>query len=512
MKKLILFLTVFSFSCSIKAQSPILPDITVYTPNWSPVNAKRYNEDRSPATRLVMDNDYKTYSGVIQVKTDYSGCDGISSTYKFNCHSYTWLRTDNQIIDCWMEPYSSNVYAFMSDGSYIQVPHAIGGARVFWDNGNHSAIIPGNDTLIYESKQSEGPLVRHWWYYPNSGSRKYYVKPSSLAIEGPDYINKATTYKLDISPGQINYWSFINSNGFTGASGNNTTVTIIPPNPISGQITTLYVRLNNGYDIKKTITTIALEGSDAICIGKQATYTVVGVTGSYSWVKSANLSGSSSSSSITVTASTTPGPAFVGVVAGGDTVAKKDITISSLPASRTISGNGYFFFENGFGSDVYNLTPLNGGGSILWSISPTTGVSLWNHLNPNMDYVTVYSYGVADTYTLKATITNANGCTIDVFKYIQIRDGNRGPAIVYPIPADQILYIDLDQAGQSPASNNQVFDVRLYDIQGNLVNRTTTRGGIVQFDVSNLPNGIYVVHIYDGISKNPLIYKIIIEH
>ena len=46
----------------------------------------------------------------------------------------------------------------------------------------------------------------------------------------------------------------------------------------------------------------------------------------------------------------------------------------------------------------------------------------------------------------------------------------------------------------------------------NMVRQTTAKGGIVQFDVSNLPYGIYFVHIYDGINNDPEIVKVIIEH
>jgi len=147
------------------------------------------------------------------------------------------------------------------------------------------------------------------------------------------------------------------------------------------------------------------------------------------------------------------------------------------------------------------------------SFSPPTGVNL--SPNPsNPVYCTVYSYGVEDIYTLKAKISDKtnSSCYIEVFKYIQIRDGNKGPSKVYPIPADQTLYIDLDQGMQSPSGKINSFDIRLYDMQGNMVRQTTAKGGIVQFDVSNLPNGIYFVHIYEGINKNPEVIKVIIEH
>jgi len=55
------------------------------------------------------------------------------------------------------------------------------------------------------------------------------------------------------------------------------------------------------------------------------------------------------------------------------------------------------------------------------------------------------------------------------------------------------------------------FDVRLFDGFGNLVRQTATKGGSVQFNVSNLPVGIYYLHVYDGVSDKPEIYQIIVE-
>ena len=33
-----------------------------------------------------------------------------------------------------------------------------------------------------------------------------------------------------------------------------------------------------------------------------------------------------------------------------------------------------------------------------------------------------------------------------------------------------------------------------------------------QFNVSNLPNGIYYLHVYDDVNSNPEIQQIMVEH
>jgi hypothetical protein len=74
------------------------------------------------------------------------------------------------------------------------------------------------------------------------------------------------------------------------------------------------------------------------------------------------------------------------------------------------------------------------------------------------------------------------------------------------------LYIEFDQeVAVSRQANNLVFDVRLYDGQGNLVRQTNTTGGAVQFNVANLPVGVYFLHIHDGVSGEPKTRQIIVE-
>ena len=47
---------------------------------------------------------------------------------------------------------------------------------------------------------------------------------------------------------------------------------------------------------------------------------------------------------------------------------------------------------------------------------------------------------------------------------------------------------------QTP-STNATYDIRLYDGQGNLLRKTSAEDGMVQFNVSNLPDGNYYLHI-----------------
>ncbi len=97
-----------------------------------------------------------------------------------------------------------------------------------------------------------------------------------------------------------------------------------------------------------------------------------------------------------------------------------------------------------------------------------------------------------------------------------------GAMIAYPNPVSDILNVDLDQlltieSQQATTNGKQIkqgktFDVRLYDGQGNLLRHKKTQGGKVEFDVSTLPNGIYHLHIYDGVNSKPEMRQVVVEH
>jgi len=92
----------------------------------------------------------------------------------------------------------------------------------------------------------------------------------------------------------------------------------------------------------------------------------------------------------------------------------------------------------------------------------------------------------------------------------------------YPNPVSDVLNIEFDQEeiAQAKALNNAksvsqelTFDIRLYDGQGNLLRQQKTDGSSkVAFNVSNFPNGIYYLHIYDGVNEKPEINQIIVNH
>ena len=87
----------------------------------------------------------------------------------------------------------------------------------------------------------------------------------------------------------------------------------------------------------------------------------------------------------------------------------------------------------------------------------------------------------------------------------------------YPNPVDNILTIDLTQVPEAwtdvrastSASASEVFYIRLFNAHGVIVRQQRTSAATVQFDVSNLPEGTYYLHIeHDGeIEKHQIIVQ-----
>jgi hypothetical protein len=86
----------------------------------------------------------------------------------------------------------------------------------------------------------------------------------------------------------------------------------------------------------------------------------------------------------------------------------------------------------------------------------------------------------------------------------------------YPIPVDNILIVDLDVfAATNPTLYSGaliLFEAHLYDRNGNRLLQQKAGRGIIQFDVSNFPNGLYFLHIYDGVNSVPVTEKILVHH
>ena len=198
MKKLIiLFLTGILSSYTLKAQClyPGPNDVRadVSTPKGSNVVAWILEEDP------LLVREYNDYRYIYSPITGYPNAtpiityDSLSSTAKFNCHGYAWLRVEEGI-DRWIgtgfcPPYdiTDPEKIYMTDGSYTKVSQHVYPGKVYWGGAgeDHSAITTSHpDTVI--SKWNAWPLMKHKWNdSPFHGSSKleYYAKNCSLELK-----------------------------------------------------------------------------------------------------------------------------------------------------------------------------------------------------------------------------------------------------------------------------------------------------------------------------------------
>ena len=89
------------------------------------------------------------------------------------------------------------------------------------------------------------------------------------------------------------------------------------------------------------------------------------------------------------------------------------------------------------------------------------------------------------------------------------------PFKVYPSPANDVLYIDIDRQAiiaKNKTTNNPTCEIRLYNSSGVLALHTTSGSNKVQLNISKLPDGIYVVNLFDGTDSKPEVQQIVIKH
>ena len=75
---------------------------------------------------------------------------------------------------------------------------------------------------------------------------------------------------------------------------------------------------------------------------------------------------------------------------------------------------------------------------------------------------------------------------------------------IYPNPVNDVFYVTLDKVVS--------YDILLYNNQGKLLRQVKVKDGIIQLNVSNLPEGIYFLHIYDIVSAARETFKIFVKH
>lgn len=139
------------------------------------------------------------------------------SSARYNCHSYAWYQdsTSNQV---WLNRDSPLTNTFQLKkywtADLYENTSAINGQRIYYPNGDHSAIKLPNGHFL--SKWGDGPLMEHTYNNcPYLSTNLQYYKEKTLPlnntpeISGPDYVapNVSNIYTTGISVNSYIHYS-----------------------------------------------------------------------------------------------------------------------------------------------------------------------------------------------------------------------------------------------------------------------------------------------------------------
>jgi hypothetical protein len=157
-------ITVFigiAFSYILKGQCDIRMD-DIYTPNGSPVITFLMCESSNSVRDYWDKKIAKDWPGARQIKISANA--PYSSTRKYNCHGYAWLKVeqgiDRWIGTGWLNDITDPEKIYMADGSYTQVNQATYPGKVFWASGDHSAVTT-SQSGVFISKWNEWLLKKN---------------------------------------------------------------------------------------------------------------------------------------------------------------------------------------------------------------------------------------------------------------------------------------------------------------------------------------------------------------
>ena len=558
-KSFYIFILVLVFSYSLEAQTICSDQVSIYTPNSKPVFSVPLCESRPDWERAALD---------ISWPSQFFGANAIyyfqnilvsnpSSLRTYDCHGFAWIFADYLnpgYKRCLMAGEAENTY--MSDDSYIEVTHRIPGAKVYWKNQSHSAVVDSDTTYFISKWDDYGPLVKHLWNqspYPvySFTDQEYYIQPSKLPIEGPNSFCGSATFKVPTASGYTYLWSFVSGGSDFSFNGATSQRSVVVNTNTSGKTATLKVTVKNASNVVVASPTLDItsncppppdiSGPDAVC-SCDGIFVAENFPGTVAWSCSSNLvikavngdtlivnnkaafcgpiqrltpPDSSQENTDDNTRAIKPlCPESTGSVtasvAGTGIVVQKIITattvcLDDMATYWDYTGSGNKLFT------VYLPQSLPTGYETSWSASH---YNILCQASGPLYYTFEIDKNITGPQWIKLTTTNVCGSKVTTFDFGSPSPSPPAPVLpsvsVFPNPATGILTVEIDAA--SDDLYDPAYDIRLYDGQGNLLRQATAKGGTIQFNISNLPNGIYYLHIYDGVSETPEMQQIVVEH
>jgi hypothetical protein len=334
--------------------------------------------------------------------------------------------------------------------------------------------------LIYDSGASEGgssgaPLF-------NTAKRVIGQLDGGATESCPPMLDNFGKFNLSWSGGGTNdtrLSNWLDPNG-TGAT---TTNTVRKPGCISGP--TLVSASGNSY-----------------------TLTYPGTVQSVVWSCSSTLQITSSSNTSATVKSVNDGAGWIRAVVNGKPVRDYVVwsgkpLISSITGPSSTPNRQYAYY-------VAEYNALSAPTGFQWILNPLNGNSVY----PSGHTCDIAFYN-AGSYQLLVRATNANGTGEYFTTGINVYNTAKAIYVFSPNPVSDVLTVEIQEtpASLQTDATKTVYNIRLYNEQGYTVHRTTTAAGLqVEFNVANLPDGTYYLHIDNGSGEQPEKYQIIVKH
>jgi len=345
----------------------------------------------------------------------------------------------------------------------------------------------------------------------------FYFNPnvSSFCGTSSSVVKNPSNYSLT--------WSV--SSGFTIKTSDNTSATIV--SPVNTQVGILTCKYNNTTTVRKRLSSTCnfnpvISGPTFICSsGSGTTYSVTGFPSNalIDWYCSSNITlVSASGNSVVFRANgNTGGNAWIRAEFSGISVTRDNLVISQFTSpefhpNTSVALNSSTTLQpqtSGISSYRWNVGPPSG------AASDSYGASLTIKFSQTGTY-SIFAYGINDCGE-STTPTHVYIFTASSPSHISYA--------VYPNPVSDLLNIEQEEnlqqselmtgteiAAPKSVSVSASFDVRLYDVLGQLRQSTLSKNKNITLNVSGLPSGNYYLHIYDGVSETPEIRQIIIQH
>ena len=524
----------------------------VYTPNGTPVEYIHFSEGNVALMEDLAEEFLMTRGWThLVIKT-------APATMSYNCHSFAWNMSEGGIT-CWINPstehefgnyidnpsatpptFPDNIKKYLDDRSYYEVPESLAtkvwygtnwewntlwGIPSWFNYGDHSAIriTSGPNAGKYESKWGGWPQYIHPAnvtpldvIFDITQARFFRRSP---VISGPENVcTSGIVYTLSGHlPGSIT-WSVTGPFTCTPDPNNPAEVIVYRTGSSTGK-GVLQVITSGSWFAKNIEATcaITISGPDVVCFGTGSTFTVSGAPSGFTWEHSPNLVLSGSGSSVTVSKENASTYCFNGNGIGW-------VSIKNSDGKELVRKNVWA------GAPLLFVTPTES------AVDPWSSRTFYADLTNNMSAPSQYEwvFRKASQFTYHYTTFNwkdfyfeeegfyqvhcrgYNVCGYGEYDVIDLSSWSPSPPhISYPNPVSDVLTVEIvsgfSAAGIAGNASSFAYDIRMYDGHGNILRQVATQGGNVEFNVSNLPNGVYYLHIYDGVNDEPEIHLIVVE-